>query len=346
MASMFDVSTMLSSNVSEANPEIQQLSDRIDTIDERVSNIKASLDNSVGSIDNSIEQIVSVTDTIVAKTQQTLEEQQTQIQLMETEMEERSMQSANKNQIASNYSNEIQALYDKVQELSFDIEKILQQQNTNNTANQIPDIGSAKRLALSAALGGVFGASVLTYLFADESNNVGGSSDQAKDEQTASSETQAAEQGSTPTVQSTDAKSGAEVAALSTKAEDPAQATDAVVQQSNITDTLKMDKIAPLAMDNAKTPGIVMEDQSSVSVPDIGDIAEQARPKMEQYEIKKGESLVKTMSSVEAKEDKRRISLAQNIINVVNEADPPIIEDRKPIPAVIGKITFDDIMRA
>jgi hypothetical protein len=189
MASMFDVSTTMSQVAEQQAQEMGALQNQVDTISEKVDGLKVNFDNSLISIDTSIDAIVNTTDRIMFVTQNAIEEQQIQTQILESEQEVEQLKGAEKKNSSQDPTFLLRSMEEKIKLMQFNVEKLLEE-NSKYKSN-IPNIGSSTRKALGVALGTIFGASVLGYLFSDEANPEEKS---AETKQDSASETPAAEQ--------------------------------------------------------------------------------------------------------------------------------------------------------
>lgn len=184
MANMFDVSTTMSEVAEQQAQEMNDLMIQVDTISDKVDRIKIDFDNSMIAIDDSIETIMNTTDRIMSVSQSAIEEQQIQKQILESEQEVEALKGDQKRNSPKDLTRLLKSMEDTIKLMQFNVEKLLEENSKNKS--DIPDIGSSARKALGVALGTIFGASVLGYLFSDEENP--GETEQKTEESTESNQ--------------------------------------------------------------------------------------------------------------------------------------------------------------
>jgi hypothetical protein len=368
MANMFDVSTTMSDTVTDSSEELQQLSNNIASVDEKVDDLKVSVQNSMTSVDDSLDRIVAVTNNIVSKSQQTLQEQQTQIQLMETELEVQQMKGERPGDSEEeDLSQDLQQLRDAIELISFDVDKILQEQKTaNKGSNFSPPIMAGGRGKLAMALSAIFGVSVLSYLFSDAFNDEssGSTAEEAKPDKGPEGSTPKTEEGDVKpsSLEEKPADSGS-VNAQSVKVEDSLeQKAKSITPTNDMADSVDVKKIEPgknadlsipelSAMPPPETESKKTLNIEAGDLPGINGVVSfdpyTPSDAMEQKPVNGGDDMMEAVSMTERNDEQRRINLAQNIITVVNQNDSAEVVQQvrtKPL-AIIGKVTFDQIMR-
>lgn len=367
MANMFDVSTTMSDTVTDSSEELQQLSNNIASVDEKVDDLKVSVQNSMTSVDDSLDRIVAVTNNIVSKSQQTLQEQQTQIQLIETELEVQQMRNEKPQDDEEDLTQDLQQLRDSIELISFDVDKILQEQKmANKGSNFSPTIMPGGRGKLAIALSAIFGVSVLSYLFSDAFNDDTPASapeeEKPKPDDTGDKTKVEGTDNKTAPLEEKPADSGS-VNTQSIKVEDSLeQKVSKITPTNDMADSVDAQKIEQGKKADLSIPGISTappteaENKQSLNI-EAGDLPgingvvsfDPYTPSeaMEQKPIDRGVAMIEAVSMTEKNDDQRRINLAQNIITVVNQNEPAeVVQQAKTKPvAIIGKVTFDQIMR-
>ena len=432
MASMFDVSTTMSQIADQQAQQMGDIQAQVDRLDDKVNNLKIDFNDSLISIDDSIQKIIDVTDSMMSTTQSAIEEQQVQIQILESEEEVENLKNKKNRNSNNDPSMLIRSLEDKIEMMKFNVKKLLDGISSNKTS--VADIGSSARAALGTALAGVFGASVLTYLFSDKENpssaetaNEGGNQEGSEESSEGSGASEMSDEKETENSNNAISEKPPQEApgedVEKPQQEAPSEDVEKPQQEAPSEDVKKPQQEAPsedverknqqtevkplndMADQKVKTPkeeitkvesSIVLRERAITSgeliktddayyYPDgkvvnvnkglssaeetkliesgaelytkflMEDNEENRNDFPGLWDDKKeqvtantpstGNQLVKSNEQVEKSEDKVRASIAQNMITVINKSESSSEPEPKKTPAIIGKITSDQILK-
>lgn len=408
MASMFDVSTTMSQIADQQAQQMGDIQAQVDRLDDKVNNLKIDFNDSLISIDDSIQKIIDVTDSMMSTTQSAIEEQQVQIQILESEEEVENLKNKKNRNSNNDPSMLIRSLEDKIEMMKFNVKKLLDGISSNKTS--VADIGSSARAALGTALAGVFGASVLTYLFSDKENpssaetaSEGGNQEGSEESSEGSGASEMSDEKETENSNNAISEKPPQEAPGEDVEKPQQEAPSEDVEQKNQQTEVK--PLNDMADQKAKTPkeeitkvesSIVLRERAITSgeliktddayyYPDgkvvnvnkglssaeetkliesgaelytkflMEDNEENRKDFPGLWDDKKeqvtantpstGNQLVKSNEQVEKSEDKVRASIAQNMITVINKSESSSEPEPKKTPAIIGKITSDQILK-
>jgi hypothetical protein len=364
MANMFDVSTSMTETVDRQTQDLGELQQQVEQIDQRVNNLKDDFQSSLMTVDDSIEAITSITSSIIQTTQSSIEEQSIQTQLLENEEEVAALKREEKNnQNKEDGSYWLKDIFKKMELLQFNVDRILDSQRNRNN-DPIEDIGSKGRGMLKGVLGLLFGGAVLSYLFSDEQNQEENEETKKEDEKEA--QDTATEQSTNNTDQDTKVEqsqensSGQTILKQSVDVSENKENMDNVIPKNDIVDSIKKDKslsisgspgvsAAPLNQNNldnnTEAPKTSVNERTTVDSANIK-VSDKTESTFDSIQPKNGESIISAEERIENSNKQRRMDIAQNLITVINQPDIESNTPRKQPVSIIGKITFDQIMRA